>query len=96
VTKKYYKNHLKHFDTWKDLEVKFEDENSFWIELFDDTKKGKPEMNGKVRVRIDLLLKEAADEEPLGAGRKELNMDPYLPPPEGRIEFSLNPWKMLK
>jgi len=64
--------------------------------LFDDTKKGKPEMNGKVRVRIDMLFKEAADEEPLGAGRKELNMDPYLPPPEGRIEFSLNPWKMLK
>jgi len=40
------------------LEPKFEDENTFWIELFDSTKKGKPEMNGKVRLRIDMLLKE--------------------------------------
>jgi|TARA_B110001450_G_C17257529_1_gene334127 hypothetical protein len=78
------------------LEPKFEDENTFWIELFDSTKKGKPEMNGKVRLRIDMLLKEDADEDPLGKGRTEPNKDPFLPPPEGRIEFSMNPWKMLK
>lgn len=96
VTKKYWKNHLKKFDSWKDLDAKFEDENTFWIELFDSTKKGKPEMNGKVRLRIDMLSKEEADENPLGKGRQEPNVDPYLPPPEGRIEFSMNPMKMLR
>merc|ERR1712166_1692319 len=95
VNKKYYNNHLKHFDSWKDLEVKWEDKFSFWVDLY-DTEKGKQVCNGKVRLRIDLLTKEEADESPLGAGRKELNQDPHLPPPEGRIEFSMNPLKMLK
>jgi hypothetical protein len=104
VTKKYYKTYLKKFISWKELKVKWEDENSFWIELYDidsESKKKQPsfnkkEMTGKVRLRIDILSKEEADEAPLGAGRKEENRDPYLPPPEGRIEFSMNPMKMLR
>ena len=95
VNKKYYNNHLKKFDTWKDLNVRWEDNYSFWFDLF-DTVKGKQTKHGEVRLRIDILTKEDADEAPLGKGRQELNQDPFLPPPEGRIELSLNPWKMFK
>ena len=38
---------------------------------------------------------EAAKAKPVGAARENPNMEPYLPPPIGRIEFSLNPFKML-
>jgi len=36
-----------------------------------------------------------AKAKPLGAARENPNMEPHLPPPVGRIEFSLNPFKML-
>lgn len=38
---------------------------------------------------------EAAKAKPVAAARENPNMEPYLPPPIGRIEFSLNPFKML-
>ena len=31
----------------------------------------------------------------VGIGRKEPNVSPYLPPPFGRFQWSLNPFKML-
>ena len=31
----------------------------------------------------------------VGLGRKEPNIAPYLPPPTGRFEWSLNPFKTL-
>ena len=36
-----------------------------------------------------------ADLHPVGKGRDEPNMNPYLPPPVGRFKFSLNPFKTL-
>ena len=36
-----------------------------------------------------------AELHPVGKGRDEPNMNPYLPPPVGRIKFSLNPFTML-
>jgi len=36
-----------------------------------------------------------ADLNPVGKGREEANMDPYLPKPFGRIEFTINPFAML-
>ena len=32
---------------------------------------------------------------PVGKGRDEPNMNPYLPPPVGRVKFSWNPFTML-
>ena len=54
--------------------------------------------NGKdIQIRIDLRIVpvKIAKAKPLGAARENPNMEPHLPPPVGRIEFSLNPFKML-
>lgn len=31
----------------------------------------------------------------VGEGRNEPNINPYLPPPTGRFEWSINPFKMF-
>ena len=50
-----------------------------------------------ITVRIDLRIMPiaVAKSKEVGDGRENPNMEPYLPPPVGRIEFSLNPFKML-
>lgn len=57
-------------------------------------KKGVYEDKGKVKVQIDVLPVAAADKNPVGKARKDPNHSPSLPLPEGRIQLSLNPWKM--
>ena len=51
----------------------------------------------KVKVLLDLRIfpKDMAKESVVGEARQEPNFEPYLPPPIGRIQFTLNPWKML-
>ena len=44
---------------------------------------------------IHLYPKDAAEKNPQGVGRDNPNSDPHCPPPVGRIELSLNPFKML-
>lgn len=46
-------------------------------------------------VRFDIIEKSRAAKNPTGTGRNEPNHSPYLPPPTGRISWSLNPFKML-
>ena len=41
------------------------------------------------------LFKKIADLNLVGKGRDDPNVNPYLPPPVGRIEFTLNPFKMM-
>ena len=74
-----------------DYELSYENEESFWVELKD--KDGN--INGKMRIQIDVVPKDKAVMYPNGEGRSEPNHSPYLPPPVGRIQWSLNPWKML-
>ena len=50
---------------------------------------------GRVLCSMELLPQWKADLNKVGKGRDEPNLDPYLPPPVGRFEFSLNPFKML-
>jgi hypothetical protein len=52
-------------------------------------------MIGKVRLTLNITPGELATSAPVGAGRTEPNHSPFLPPPIGRISFSLNPIKML-
>lgn len=83
----------------KHLKEKFEfdkkDPTSAWIKL--ELKEGSNlNFRGKVRVRIDVLPAEIADQNPVGKARQQPNHSPFLPEPEGRIELSANPWKMYQ
>ena len=71
---------------------KSEDEegNKFWIRLEKQGKSG-----GRVLCSLEIVPQWYADLHPVGKGRDEPNMNPYLPPPVGRIRFSLNPFTML-
>ena len=42
------------------------------------------------------MHKEEADKHPVGRGREEPNLNPFLQAPEGRIELTMDPRKMLK
>ena len=42
-----------------------------------------------------MLTEEHAIKQPVGYGRTEPNQLPHLRPPEGRLNFTLNPFEML-
>ena len=70
------------------LEFRDEDDSFLLTAVRDDR---------EIKVRIDLRIfpGDAAKNSPVGEARAEPNMAPYLPPPEGRITFSFNPFTML-
>ena len=69
----------------------------FWIQCYKGKKEaaGEGEQGGRVLCSLEILPKNLADIEPLGKGREEPNSNPHLPPPVGRLEFTLNPFKMI-
>ena len=78
---------------------KSEDEEGikFWVQCYKGKKEasGEGEQGGRVLCSLEILPKTLADLEPLGKGREEPNTNPHLPPPVGRLEFTLNPFKMI-
>jgi hypothetical protein len=99
VDKKYYENYMKK-PGQEPIEFS-EDGDCFWLKMRQkvrDKKKGTEEIkdNGHVMVRIDITTKEFADKNKVGSAREDPNIEPYLPPPVGRIHFTLNPWEMYK
>ena len=64
--------------------------HKFWVRLEKQGKAG-----GRVLCSLEIVPQWYADLHPVGKGRDEPNMNPYLPPPVGRVKFSLNPFKML-
>ncbi len=84
-----------HQNKFKNLNIKFEDSDTFWIDFKKQDDKGERVYTGKVRMRIDVVPKDYAERNKVGAGRTEPNHSPFLKPPEGRIELSYNPLKML-
>lgn len=50
---------------------------------------------GEVCVSMELVPLERAKQMPVGNGRSNPNNSPYLPPPAGRLSFSLNPFKVF-
>lgn len=57
--------------------------------------KGKTVSRGNLKVSVDVYPVKDADNNPVGKGRDDPNLNPFLPPPVGRLELSLNPCKML-
>ena len=66
------------------------EQTKFWIQCYNNGKK-----EGRVLCSLEFLPKWKADLNKVGLGRKEPNISPYLPPPMGRFEWSLNPFKIL-
>ena len=62
----------------------------FWVQCYKAGKAG-----GRVMCSLEILPQWKADLNKVGKGREEPNLDPYLPPPVGRFEWSLNPFKLL-
>lgn len=49
----------------------------------------------KIRLDLRILSETFAKRCPVGTARNEPNLDPFLPPPVGRIQWTLDPCKML-
>ena len=65
-----------------------EEGNKFWVQLEKQGSQG-----GKVLCSLEIVPQWYADLHPAGKGRDQPNINPYLPPPNGRIFFTLNPFK---
>ena len=88
LSKQYYNAFLKKkMPAGSSLE--FREDDSFVLTTYKDGK--------DIKLRIDLRIVPVAlvKAKPVGPGRENPNMEPFLPPPIGRIQFSLNPFKML-
>ena len=73
----------------------FKDDSSFYVQLVTRDEHGAIEKTGKVRVQIDVYPKKLSEMNKVGEARQEPNVNPFLPPPMGRLSFSLNPLKMF-
>lgn len=66
--------------------VEFENNEQFWI---------KTSKNGGILCSIEILPLWKANSVIVGKGRSSPNNNPFLPPPEGRLSWSMNPFKIL-
>jgi len=71
-----------------------EGEKRFWLTLLHTKWPGEPQ--GKLRISLEIMNEVTASQLPAGIGRSDPNQNPYLPKPEGRLIWSLNPFTMLR
>jgi hypothetical protein len=96
-TKKYYdalsENEKKKFCS---KPIEFEDQTEdpkgekFWVQC---VKEDAP--SARILCSLEILPEWKAKLNPVGKGREEPNIDPYLPPPFGRFQWTLNPYKLI-
>lgn len=69
--------------------IEFNDDGTFWLSTHKDGK--------LIKIRLDLRIfpKERALKQAVGDARSEPNQEPFLPPPVGRLQFTLNPFAMI-
>lgn len=67
-----------------------QDPEKFWLDL-----KKAEKIVGKVQISFELIPLNLAQACPVGEGRSEPNVDPFLPDPTGRFELTLNPFKLI-
>jgi hypothetical protein len=95
INKEYYDDYMRKPDD-KPLEWD-KDGESFWLPMLSrNSETGEMEDNGHVRIRVDITTMEYAETNKIGSARNDPNMEPFLPPPIGRISFSFNPCDMYK
>ncbi|CAM9280641.1 unnamed protein product [Ectocarpus sp. 8 AP-2014] len=70
--------------------------DSQWISLEKTERKtGKKTPMGKCLIGIQIYPLDKAEAQPAGLGRAEPNDSPFLPPPNGRLQFGWNPISMI-
>jgi hypothetical protein len=72
-----------------------EEEDKFWISCMRRNEDRVLEPGGRVQVSFELVPIDQATACEVGKGREDPNIDPFLPPPVGRIKFSWNPFDMI-
>lgn len=71
------------------------DHDKFWLKLMGRKENGDIGCTGQVRIQVNVLPIKVAEKNPVGKARDTPNHSPTLPAPEGRLELSINPFKML-
>ena len=71
------------------------DEDKFWVQTRKRVEGDKFEEDGRIRVSFELVPLAQSEACPVGSGRDTPNIDPFLPPPTGRLKFTWNPCVML-
>ena len=94
LTKEYYNSLPQEKKVLSNIEFLGYDEDEegakFWVQLEKNGEKG-----GRVLCSLEIVPDWYAEAYPVGKGREAPNVEPYLPPPFGRISFTLNPIKMF-
>ena len=67
-----------------------EENHKFWVQCYQNNK-----TEGRILCSLEILPMWKAELNKVGLGRKDPNVSPYLPPPFGRFQWSLNPFKLL-
>jgi hypothetical protein len=63
-----------------------------WFDMtFKDNESENEIYRGRIAISISIVPEIEYENDPVGSARNEPNKDPYLPPPNGRLSFSLNP-----
>ena len=70
--------------------------DKFWIDCMRRRADGKMIHGGRVQVSLELVPVTQAQACPVGEGRSEPNLDPFLPPPVGRFSWTWNPCKLIQ
>lgn len=77
--------------------VKFKGADADMMEVFIENKNkhGEREYRGSLFVTFHIVPADAAMQIPVGRGRDEPNVDPFLPEPAGRISMMTGPWASM-
>lgn len=72
-------------------------EDADWVNIYHTNRQlGVSQLMGKLALSIQIVPEAEAKDLPVGVGRNDPNMNPYLPPPVGRMKMSANPFLMAK
>lgn len=101
INRKYFDEYMKGCLAGNPLaqEIEFDDEEKdrFWVPVRRLVQEQDTRVKaGEILMSVAIIPKRDADKGPQGKGREEPNSDPHCPPPEGRIQLSLNPFTMFE
>lgn len=93
--RKYFEEYLaQNMDSPDKNQINFDedDKQKFWVPVKKpNLETGLDEDNGRILITLHMVPERDSNDDPQGVGREEPNNDPYCPPPEGRIKFTINP-----